>query len=48
MIVSIAKNSSGHVPIKVQIEIHIPKCQIFRFEEFWAEFEAFIDTVDNY
>ena len=43
-----AKLSSHHVPINIQIDSMIPKCHIFRFEEFWLDFEGFIDTVSNY
>ena len=46
--IPLAKISSDHVPIKVQIDIHIPKCHIFRLEEFWIEFEGFIETVENH
>lgn len=44
----LAKIPSDHVPIKVQIDSKIPKSQLFRFEEFWTEFEGFIDTVEKY
>ena len=43
-----AKISPDHVPIKVQIDSNIPKSNISRFEEFWTEFEGFIDTVEKY
>ena len=43
-----AKLSSNHVPINIQIDSMIPKCHIFRFEEFWLDFEGFIDNVSNY
>ena len=46
--IPLAKISSDHVPIKVQIDSHIPKCHIFRLEEFWIEFEGFIETVENH
>lgn len=48
MVIPLAKITSNHVPIKVQIDSNIPKCQIFRFEEFWTEFTGFIDTVENH
>ena len=43
-----AKISSDHVPIKVQIDSNIPKSNIFKFEEFWTEFEGFIDIFEKY
>lgn len=44
----LAKISSDHVPIKIQIDSNIPKSQIFRFEEFWTKFAKFIETVENH
>jgi hypothetical protein len=43
----LAKLSSDHVPIKIQIGSHVPKSQIFRFEDYWMEFDGFNDTVIN-
>lgn len=48
MAIPLAKITSDHVPIKVQIDSNIPKSQIFRFEEFWTEFLGFIETVENH
>jgi hypothetical protein len=44
----LAKLSSDHIPIKIQIGTSIPKAQIFRFEEFWLDFEGFTDTVQSH
>ena len=41
MAIPLAKISSDAVPIKVQIDSNIPKSTIFRFEEFWADFNGF-------
>jgi hypothetical protein len=38
---------SDHIPILIQIGIDIPKCNIFRFEEYWLEFEGFKEVVEN-
>lgn len=44
----LAKICSDHVPIKVQIDSKIPKSNIFRFEEFWTDFDGFIETVEKH
>ena len=44
----LAKISYDHVPIKIQIDSKIPKCNIFIFEEFRTELMAFVDTVQNH
>jgi hypothetical protein len=44
----LAKVSSDHIPNKVQIGTAIPRARIFIFEEYWAEFEGFIDTIDKH
>ncbi|XP_071678500.1 uncharacterized protein [Lolium perenne] len=43
-----ARRGSDHVPILVQIGSEIPKCQIFRFEEFWLDFEGLNDIVEKH
>jgi hypothetical protein len=43
----LAKLSSDHVPIKIHIGSHVPKFQIFRFDDYWMEFDGFNDTVIN-
>ena len=37
--------SSDHVPTKIQIGTRIPKANLFRFEDFWLEFEGFSEVV---
>jgi exonuclease III len=44
----LAKLSSDHVPIKIQISTSVPKSNLFRFEEFWMEFDGFNDTIMKY
>jgi hypothetical protein len=41
----LAKITSNHIPCKIFISTRIPKANIFRFENFWAEHEDFVDTV---
>ena len=48
MAIPLANISSDHVSIEIMIDSNIPKSNIFRFEEFWLDFEGFIDTVSNY
>ena len=48
MAIPLARITSDHVPIKIQIDSNIPKSQIFRFEEFWTEFNGFIDIVEDH
>jgi hypothetical protein len=43
-----ARRGSDHVPILIQIGSKIPKCQIFRFEEFWLEFEGLNEVVEKH
>jgi exonuclease III len=36
-----ARLGSDHIPILIQVGTDIPKCNIFRFEEYWLEFDGF-------
>ena len=40
--------SSDHVPILINVGSDIPKSQIFRFEEYWLEFDGFNEVVSKY
>jgi hypothetical protein len=42
-----ASIGSDHIPITVSIGTHSPKCNIFRFEEFWLEFDGLKEVVDS-
>jgi hypothetical protein len=44
---AIAKLSSDHIPIKVQISTSMPRACLLRFEEFWMEFDGFNEVVQN-
>ena len=46
MAIPMSRLGSDHIPINVQIVSTIPKSQIFRFEQFWVEFEGFKDIVE--
>jgi exonuclease III len=43
----LAKLSSDHIPIKVQISTSVPKACLFRFEDYWMEFDGFYDTIQS-
>ena len=40
-----ARLTPDHIPCKVQIGTSIPKAQIFRFQNFWVEYQGFYDLV---
>lgn len=40
--------TSDHLPIMIQIDTHIPKGMVFRFEEFWPKFYGFYEIVEMY
>jgi hypothetical protein len=44
-VLPLAKITSDHIPCKISISTRIPKANIFRFENFWAKHEDFVDTV---
>lgn len=48
MATPMAKLSFDHVPINIQVDSKIPKCHMFRFDEFWLDFEGFIDTITSH
>ena len=41
----LARVTSVHIPIHIQIGSDIPKSSIFRFENYWFEFDGFYETV---
>ena len=41
----LARVTSDHIPIHIQIGSDIPKSSIFRFENYWFEFDGFYETV---
>jgi hypothetical protein len=43
----LARLGSDHTPIHVQIGNDIPKSNLFRFENFWMDFEGFMDIVNS-
>jgi hypothetical protein len=46
-VLPLAKITSDHLPCQIVISTRIPRANIFRFENFWAEQNDFIDTVFN-
>jgi hypothetical protein len=46
MAIPLAKLSCDHIiPIQIKIGTKIPKARIFRFEEYWTEYEDFNNVV---
>jgi hypothetical protein len=43
----LARLGSDHTPIHIQVDTTIPKANIFRFENFWLDFDGFQETVSN-
>jgi hypothetical protein len=46
-VLPLAKITSDHIPCKIVISTCIPRSNIFRFENFWAEHDNFLTTVQN-
>jgi hypothetical protein len=42
-----ARLGSDHVPILIQVGTDIPRAQIFRFEEYWMDFDGFSEEVEK-
>ena len=45
LLLPMARLTPDHIPCKVQIGTSIPKAQIFRFQNFWVEYQGFYDLV---
>jgi hypothetical protein len=45
LVTPLARPTLDHVPCKVAIGTKIPKSNVFRFENFWAQHNTFLDTV---
>jgi len=46
-VLPLAKITLNHIPCKVSISTKIPKSNVFRFENYWAEHEDFLQTVGD-
>jgi hypothetical protein len=44
----LARPISDHVPYVVQVETHIPRASIFKFENYWADFPGFLEVVQQH
>jgi hypothetical protein len=44
----LAKLGSDHTPIHVSIGNNIPKSCIFRFENYWMEFDGFMEIANQH
>ena len=43
----LARPTSDHIPCKIQIGTNIPKAQVFRFENYWADHPEFMELVKS-
>lgn len=43
----LARLTFDHIPINIQIGTQIPKAQMFRFEEFWLNFDGFLEMTES-
>lgn len=41
----LSRLTSDHIPYVVRMDSHIPKANIFRFENYWADFHGFLDVI---
>ena len=39
--------TSDHVPCVISIKTNIPKAKIFRFENYWMEYDDFLPLVES-
>jgi len=46
-VLPLAKITSDHLPCQISIGTKIPKANIFRFENYWAEQHDFIEIVQD-
>jgi exonuclease III len=47
IVLPLAKSVSDHTPCKVQIQTHIPKATLFRFENYWTLLPGFLQEVSK-
>jgi hypothetical protein len=47
IVLPLAKSVSDHTPCKVQIQTHIPKATLFRFENYWTLLPGFMQEVSK-
>lgn len=45
LVLPLSKPESDHTPCVVNIDTHIPKAKIFRFENYWVDMPGFLDCV---
>ena len=43
----LARTTSHYIPIHIKIGSDIPKANIFRFENYWMDFEGFYQVIQN-
>jgi hypothetical protein len=47
VVLPMARTGSDHVPCVVTINTSIPKCRLFRFENYWVDLPGFMDCVTS-
>jgi hypothetical protein len=45
MALPMARLGSNHIPIHTQVGTNIPKAHLFRFEDYWLEFDGIMDLI---
>lgn len=46
-VLPLARTASDHVPCVVTISTNIPRCHLFRFENYWVELDGFMECVSK-
>lgn len=47
MVLPLARITSDHLPCKIQIGTHIPKANVFRFENYWFSHPGCMENISN-
>jgi hypothetical protein len=47
LVLPLARITSDHLPCKVEIGTHIPRANIFRFENFWLKHPSYLEQIKN-
>jgi hypothetical protein len=47
LVLPLARITSDHLPCKVKIGTHIPRANIFRFENFWLKHPSCLEQIKN-
>jgi len=47
LLLPLARPTADHIPCKIQIGTNIPKAQVFKFENYWADHPEFMELVKS-